>query len=116
MIGLRASPELRTAIEKWAGQHIDAPSLSEAIRRLVELGLAHAAPTGQLSAASRSEASTLASNTIDRLTDETATAEEQEKRKRRLIKGPLEFREMRKDQTGGHGGARAKRRPARKGR
>ena len=39
MIGLRASPELRRAIESWATRQGDAPVLSEAIRRLVELGL-----------------------------------------------------------------------------
>jgi hypothetical protein len=39
MIGLRAPPELRKAIETWASQQEDTPGLSEAIRRLVELGL-----------------------------------------------------------------------------
>lgn len=40
MIGLRASPETRAAVEKWAERQPDEPSLSEAIRRLVDLGLA----------------------------------------------------------------------------
>jgi hypothetical protein len=39
MIGLRASPELRTEIERWADRQSDTPRLSEAIRRLVDLGL-----------------------------------------------------------------------------
>jgi hypothetical protein len=39
MIGLRASPELRAEIEQWADRQPDSPRLSEAIRRLVELGL-----------------------------------------------------------------------------
>jgi hypothetical protein len=39
MIGLRASPELRAEIERWADRQSDTPRLSEAIRRLVELGL-----------------------------------------------------------------------------
>jgi hypothetical protein len=39
MIGLRASPELRRSIEGWAKRQGDNPLLSEAIRRLVELGL-----------------------------------------------------------------------------
>jgi hypothetical protein len=39
MIGLRAPPELRKAIEAWASQQEDTPGLSEAIRRLVERGL-----------------------------------------------------------------------------
>jgi hypothetical protein len=34
---------------------------------------------------------------IDRLADKSASPEEQAKRKRRLMKGPPEFREMRDD-------------------
>jgi hypothetical protein len=37
----------------------------------------------------------MASEAIDRLGDKSAPVEEQERRKRRLIKGPPEFREMR---------------------
>jgi hypothetical protein len=40
MIGLRASPELRKAIEVWASKQDDKPTLSKAIRRLVEQALA----------------------------------------------------------------------------
>jgi len=36
---IRLSPELRAAIDKWAAKQKDAPSRSEAIRRLVEAGL-----------------------------------------------------------------------------
>ena len=39
MIGLRASAELRRSIEDWAAKQDDQPGRSEAIRRLVELGL-----------------------------------------------------------------------------
>jgi len=39
MIGLRASDELRAAIDAWAARQSDRPSRSEAIRRLVEAGL-----------------------------------------------------------------------------
>jgi hypothetical protein len=39
MIGLRATSDLRVRIEKWAARQDDAPKLSEAIRRLVEIGL-----------------------------------------------------------------------------
>jgi len=39
MIGLRASAELRAKIEAWAAKQKDTPGRSEAIRRLVELGL-----------------------------------------------------------------------------
>jgi hypothetical protein len=39
MMGLRGSPEFRAEIEAWAARQDDTPVLSEAIRRLVELGL-----------------------------------------------------------------------------
>jgi hypothetical protein len=39
MMGFRASPVLRAAIVKWAEHQTDKPTLSEATRRLVELGL-----------------------------------------------------------------------------
>jgi hypothetical protein len=39
MIGIRVTPSLRRAIEDWANQQDDKPRLSEAVRRLVELGL-----------------------------------------------------------------------------
>jgi hypothetical protein len=37
-IALRAGDEFRLAVEKWAAKQSDTPTLSEAIRRLVELG------------------------------------------------------------------------------
>jgi hypothetical protein len=39
LMGFRADPIIRTAIVRWAEKQPDTPSLSEAIRRLVELGL-----------------------------------------------------------------------------
>ena len=34
------SGELRAAVERWAAQQLDKPTLAEALRRLVEDGLA----------------------------------------------------------------------------
>jgi hypothetical protein len=39
MIGFRADPVIRASIVRWAKNQPDTPSLSEAIRRLVEIGL-----------------------------------------------------------------------------
>ena len=39
MMGFRAAPLLRASIVKWAENQPDTPTLSEATRRLVELGL-----------------------------------------------------------------------------
>lgn len=36
---IRLSQEFREAVDKWAAKQDDAPARSEAIRRLVELGL-----------------------------------------------------------------------------
>jgi hypothetical protein len=35
LLGFRATPELRAAIEEWAKRQPDTPRLSEAVRRLV---------------------------------------------------------------------------------
>lgn len=39
IMGFRASPAMRASVVRWAESQSDSPSLSEAIRRLVELGL-----------------------------------------------------------------------------
>jgi hypothetical protein len=39
LMGFRAEPVMRAEIVRWAENQPDMPSLSEAIRRLVELGL-----------------------------------------------------------------------------
>jgi hypothetical protein len=36
---IRLSPELRNTVDAWAARQTDKPNRSEAIRRLVELGL-----------------------------------------------------------------------------
>jgi hypothetical protein len=47
----------------------------------------------------QSKAADLAGEVIDGYADRTATSEEQESRKRRLLKGPKEFRDVRRDQS-----------------
>ena len=89
MIGIRLPPDKRKAVEAWAKTALDKPSLSEAVRRLVELGLASA----HRSAArikKAIESSEMAGQEIDRLSDPSAT-EERQRRNRRLIKGPKEL-------------------------
>jgi hypothetical protein len=41
----------------------------------------------------------MAGREIDRLGDQTASGEERAQRKRRLIKGPQEFRDLRRDKS-----------------
>jgi len=74
------------------------PSRPEAIRRLVEIGLsasAKAQPIPQRSPKSALKASDMAAQQIDKMADSSATNEERHTRKRRLLKGPGEFRDMR---------------------
>jgi hypothetical protein len=39
MVGVRLSNDLRREVEKWARRQSEKASLSEALRRLIELGL-----------------------------------------------------------------------------
>jgi len=85
-------------IETWAGQEGD--TRSTAIRRLVEIGLsasAEAHPMPQRSPKSALKASDMAAQQIDKMADSSATNEERHARKRRLLKGPGEFRDIRSD-------------------
>ena len=45
----------------------------------------------------RTKAAEMAGEAIDQHTDPSASSEEQERRKQRLLKGPAEFRELRRD-------------------
>ncbi|WP_229166451.1 hypothetical protein [Bradyrhizobium altum] len=104
-MGFRASPEMRASVVRWAEYQPDLPSLSEALRRLVELGLTistkpqperddrrgHEGP--------RQRARELAGVAIDKATDPAASADDQASRKRKLIKGPEEFQKVRRDRN-----------------
>jgi hypothetical protein len=83
-------------VDRWAASQKDDPSRPEAIRRLVELGLASTERVGARTSKA-AKASEMASQEIDRLGDPLATDEEQQLRKRRLIRGPKEFRDIRRN-------------------
>ena len=100
LISLRLAPGLRARVDRWAASQKDAPSRPEAIRRLVELGLAPRAGVRPEKAAKAAE---MASQEIDRLGDPSATDEERKLRKRRLIKGPKEFQELRRNRPKANG-------------
>ena len=91
---IRLSSELRENVDAWAAGQIDEPGRSEAIRRLVEMGLA-SARRAEVRTKRSATASEMAGEEIDRLGDPSATDEELQIRKRRLLKGPKEFREIR---------------------
>lgn len=90
--------ELTAAIDRWAAKE-RVGSRSEAIRLLVELGLASARAAGQRNSQSASKAAHLAAEQIGRLLDPLLSEEEKRARRRKLIKGPREFRDLRKRET-----------------
>jgi Arc/MetJ-type ribon-helix-helix transcriptional regulator len=92
---IRLSPDLRERVDKWAARQ-GSPSRSEAIRRLVEVALAGTHAPSQPSKGSTRLAANLAAREIDQLVDKAATGEERDRRKRRLIAGPKEFRGIRR--------------------
>src|SRR5260370_36772875 len=94
MMGFRASPVLRASIVKWAEKQADMPTLSEATRRLVELGLKAKTPARPVSKpVRRLRAQELATKAIEKMIDPSAPPEERAPRRRLLTKGPYEFRE-----------------------
>ena len=99
MMGFRAALVLRAAIVKWAESQPDLPPLSEATRRLVELGLTVKAKGRRPGVGQRLRAREMAGKAIDEMTDATANSDDQATRKKRLLKGPEEFREVRVDRS-----------------
>ena len=118
---VRLPPEISAGVVAWAAKQADAPGRSEAIRRLVELGLTvkpkarptkrrpRAALVADLAAETidslpaarpgrRGRAQELARDAIEKMGDPTASPEERDQRRRRLTKGPIEFRAARVDQ------------------
>src|SRR5260370_29394800 len=98
LVGVRLPPELIARIDSWAKRE-GAATRSDAIRRLVDQSLAatdRPHVTGAHKGASR--ARELAGRELDRLGDQSAMTDEQQKRKRRLVKGPAEVRDLRGDQ------------------
>jgi Arc/MetJ-type ribon-helix-helix transcriptional regulator len=93
---VRLPPELKSKVGAWANRQKDQPSLSEAIRRLLEKTLAGTIAPRQRSKRSRRKATDMAAREIDRLGDQSVTGEERASRKRRLLSGPKEFRDMRR--------------------
>ena len=98
MTAIRLSAEMRKSVDTWAAGQADKPGRSEAIRRLVAVGLEALPPPPKPTIKKAAvKASELAGTMIDWLGDKSAPAEVQAKRKRRLLKGPPEFRQIRGD-------------------
>jgi hypothetical protein len=85
------------SIDAWIVKQEAPLGRSEAIRRLVELGLGIRTRSKQGSEARADRAKELASTAIDSLTAGTPDNTEKCSRKGRLIKGPEEFQKVRLD-------------------
>jgi hypothetical protein len=94
---IRLSDEFLAEVDAWADRQDDQPGRSEAIRRLVELGLTVRTKSKQPPVERATRAKELASKAIDKVADQSASQEERIQRRRRLTKGPHEFREDRVD-------------------
>ncbi|WP_235782613.1 hypothetical protein [Bradyrhizobium murdochi] len=90
---------MRASVVRWAENQPDKPTLSEAIRRLVELGLTVKTSARQASEGQRLRAREMAGKAIDKMADAAATPDDQATRKKRLLKGPEEFQVVRKDRA-----------------
>jgi hypothetical protein len=95
--------EFQRPIKAWAKSQEDRPSMAEAIRRLVEIGL-----TAKAKSPSKKEdrpkggdqkqrAREMAGSAIDKIADASVSPDDQASRKRRLVKGPEEFQDVRRD-------------------
>ena len=99
-VHLRILPDQFAAIKAWIKQQKETDlSRPEAIRRLVGLGLTVKTKSAS-SERQRAALADLASKAIESLTVGAAESDEKVSRKRRLIKGPEEFRELRVDRPG----------------
>ena len=91
--------QMRAKLDAWAAQQPDQPGRSEAIRRLVELGLTVKTKGHQSKEGQKKRAREMAGTAIDDTTDTAASPDDQASRKRRLLKGPEEFQDARIDRS-----------------
>ncbi|MGL9616763.1 hypothetical protein QRQ56_02070 [Bradyrhizobium sp. U531] len=89
----RPSQSLLEAVTAWMAHQNDLTSLSDAIGRLVELGLASDTHGDR----QKRRARKMAGDAIDGMSDMATTANDRASRKRDLIEGPEEFDGVRLD-------------------
>jgi hypothetical protein len=97
-IGMRWQVEMLAAIDAWRRKQEGNPSRSEAIRQLVARALASEIPSSPPSKQAARKAAEMAAHTIDRLDKRSGAPPERQRRKRHLVRGPKEFRDIRADQ------------------
>ena len=90
--------EQLSAIDRWRRSQSPIPTVSDAIRQLVEQSLAATKSARRSREETSEKAAELAAQVIEKKTDKSQPVEEQKARKRKLISGPSEFRDVRRDQ------------------
>jgi hypothetical protein len=93
-LGTRMDAALIERLDAWRQKQNDMPSRAEAVRRLVEQALT-SAEAGAVAIENQNKAAELAPREIDKMGAKIGQGEERSQRKRALIKGPIEFREIR---------------------
>jgi hypothetical protein len=91
MKAIPLASSLLKKVDEWRRNQRDRPLRAVAIRRLTERGLA----SGTSRKESRLKAAKMADQEIDCLGDQAVNNEERARRKRQLIEGPREFRDIR---------------------
>jgi hypothetical protein len=96
-IQVRVQPNKLAQLDRWIAAQAGQLSRPEAIRRTVERALAHSSRPKATNKKKAQKASDLAGRAVENIMDKSMPAEEQERRKRALIRGPKEFRDIRDD-------------------
>jgi hypothetical protein len=94
-IHLTLLPKQISLLDTWISKQPHDLSRPEAIRRIVDRALVSSEPRHEKRKAQK--ASELAGRVVQHIVDKSMPAEEQERRKRALIRGPREFRDIRED-------------------
>jgi hypothetical protein len=97
-IMVRVQPSQLEGLDRWIAQQKNAPTRPEAIRRLIDQALTEGDSGRPSREGTAEKAAELAARAIEKATDKSQPAEEQKTRKRKLIRGPSEFRDIRRDQ------------------
>jgi hypothetical protein len=84
-------------LDQWISKQRNKPTRPEAIRRLVEQALALASDNRPTNERKARKAAELAGRAVEAVENRSLPAEEKARRKRALIRGPKEFRDIRED-------------------
>jgi hypothetical protein len=94
---VRLQPSLLSGLDNWIAQQAGSPSRPEAIRRLLERAFAGKGGKPPPSKKAARKAEQMAARELEKLGSQSEAGTDLQQRKRTLIRGPKEFREIRAD-------------------